>query len=90
MVAGDVVSEIAADNTNLVFQPAAGSEVMISIMGFTAPTGQSRTCLTNGTLTGGFGQTPAPRNLFVNNTNYFSFNSNGAGTFLFFSGVQIK
>ena len=90
MAVGDVVSSIAADNTDLTFQPASNVNVMISIMGFTTPVGQSRYCLTNGVLTGGLGQTPAPRNLFVNNTNYFKFNANGAGTFLFFTGVQIK
>ena len=96
MTAGDVVSGISAVSTVLVFQPAAGVEVLLTSI-FIAPTGTPdnitirnagaavATFRTGGAGDGNFSATK----IFVNNTNYLQLDAVGVFRTAY-CGIQTK
>lgn len=97
MAKGDVVSDIQAlsHGYSLVFQPAAGVEVLIEYLGLEASTSIFAN-FTNGVtvclIGNGFYMTLIERKrIFLNNTNYLSIvNAAGATQPVGYSGIQTK
>jgi len=95
MVVGDVVSEIAADNVTLSFTPAAGVEVVVTTMGFlgNAPAGEYNLVNAGGdesqTNAAARANGDLMMKIFINNTNFWRGKSNGAGTHVSFTGMQV-
>ena len=85
MAVGDVVSGISAAATILTFQPAIGSECLITEV----PNGFGLH-LTNGVSLGAATGANAVVKIFINNTNYLQIAAGGAGSFSWFTGIQIK
>jgi|TARA_R110000787_G_scaffold209412_1_gene319438 hypothetical protein len=96
MAIGDVVSGISADNTTIVFQPAAGVECLITSY-FADNTGNLIE-MTNGVATPLFnsgstsfdGTSFNNMKVFVTNTLFIQSSGAGAGTFTGYTGIQIK
>ena len=95
MAVGDVVNGIGVLDTVLIFQPAAGVEVMISCAGVYTNwtylydgTKQSE-IFSNQLSTSGQNFGNSPEKIFINNTNYLRVNKDPSyiGSY---SGIQIK
>ncbi len=93
MVAGDAVIVYGLDNTQILFTPAAGVEVLISCV-FRQGTGSS-IGLNDGASNSYV--SPAATDMgttnmktFVNNTYSYRVGNGGAGTFMSITGIQIK
>lgn len=93
MVAGDVVSEVGAVGAHLIFQPAAGVEVLVTT---SMSTQVANPRLTDGILvsypTNSSASTPISQvniKVFINNTNYL-YVYQGVGSANSFTGIQIK
>lgn len=94
MVAGDVVNGFSAAATALTFQPAVGSEIMISAIAMNNNTTLPR--LDNGVnttfLAWGTNEEPSGSNIkvFINNSIYLHIQALPAGEVSGFTGIQIK
>lgn len=93
MVVGDVVNDISADNTIIIFQPAVGVEAVITWVGVD---GQNTVGIvfTDGVLFSGWGTgfEAEIKNVkhFINNTNFFRINALGATFNGSFTGIQTQ
>ena len=94
MAVGDAVIQMSAGGTQLIFQPAAGVEIMITTLcGSNASTPMY---YTNGaniseivTARTNYSSVQSSTKMFVNNTIYLQMNTSGA-LFSSFSGIQTK
>jgi|GEM_PF-7071895 len=98
MAVGDIVSGISADNTALVFQPAAGVQVIILSAGWSDGSGYVRDMgLTQGAVIHRFasatGTNASPSTelkIPIDNTTYLGILAGGVGVTTMFTGIQIS
>jgi|TARA_R110000796_G_scaffold166628_1_gene283554 hypothetical protein len=85
MAVGDVVNALSLPNTVLTFQPAAGSECIITQI----PTAVALH-LTDGVNLGNVAGNLSLIKMFINNTNYLHVAAGGGAVIGWFTGLQIK
>jgi len=93
MAVGDVIIQTEAASTQLDFQPAAGVEVMVSCLAYTASGGAAG--IFDGTNMGSFGVSSTTQTwnmsnakIMINNTAYLRMLANSYP--IGFTGIQIK